>query len=123
MGEKKVDIQELAQKVEELQNILNVISGDLAEVVKELKKVNAAAASPEATVVRTEQKRSIDGVKKAFSPELAGMLLFEDRADSIILKRQRFLESDDFAKIASIVRELGGEYISAGKNSHFKIPK
>ena len=31
--------------------------------------------------------------------------------------------AENFAKIASIVRGAGGEYISAGKESHFRIPK
>jgi hypothetical protein len=34
-----------------------------------------------------------------------------------------FLGSENFAKIASAVRGMGGEYISAGKDSHFRVPK
>jgi len=51
------------------------------------------------------------------------MLIFEESGKFIIVKPRRFLGSDNFAKIASIVRNLGGEYISAGRNSHFKVPK
>jgi len=49
--------------------------------------------------------------------------LFEESASFVIVKPRRFLGSDNFAQIASIVRELGGEYVSAGRNSHFKIAK
>ena len=42
---------------------------------------------------------------------------------SVILKPKQFLGSDHFSKIASTVRSLGGQYVSAGKNSHFEIPK
>lgn len=41
-----------------------------------------------------------------------------------IVRTKKFLGSDNFSKIASIVRqELGGEYVSQGKASHFKVPK
>ena len=47
----------------------------------------------------------------------------QEKDDTIILKPKSFLGSEDFAKIAHIVRTNKGEYISAGKESHFKIPK
>jgi len=122
MGEEKVNIQELARKVDELLNVLNVISGDLVEISKSLKAVSRPASTPPISVTPSEKKRGINDVKQAFSSELAGMLIFEDSGKFIIVKPRRFLGSDNFAKIASIVRDLGGEYISAGKNSHFKVP-
>ena len=123
MGEEKVNIHELARKVDELLNVLNVISGDLAEVSKSLKAVTGPAATPAISAASSEKKHSINEVKQAFSSELAGMLIFEENGTFIIVKPRRFLGSDNFAKIASIVRNLGGEYISAGRNSHFKVPK
>jgi hypothetical protein len=123
MGEEKVNIQELARKVDELLSVLNVISGDLAEVSKSLKEVSGPATAPAISVTPSEKKRSVNDVKQAFSSELAGMLIFEESGTFIIVKPRRFLGSDNFAKIASIVRNLGGEYISAGRNSHFKVPK
>ena len=123
MGEEKVDIQELARKVDELLNVLNVISGDLTEVSKSLKAVTGPAAAPAVSAVSSGKKRDVNDVKQAFSSELAGMLLFEESGAFIIVKPRRFLGSDNFARIASIVRDLGGEYISAGRNSHFKVPK
>ena len=123
MGEEKVNIQELALKVDELLSVLNVISGDLAEVSKSLKAVTGPAAAPAVSFTHSEKKRSINDVKQAFSSELAGMLIFEESGKIVFVKPRRFLGSDNFAKIASIVRNLGGEYISAGRNSHFKVPK
>ena len=123
MGEEKVNIQELARKVDELLNVLNVIAGDLAEVSKSLKAVSGPAAAPTVSVASSGKKRGINDVKQAFSSELAGMLIFEESGAFIIVKPRRFLGSDNFARIASIIRNLGGEYISAGRNSHFKVPK
>ena len=127
MGEEKLNIQELTQKVDELLNVLKVIAGDLAEVSKSLKSASglsaAAPAVSGAPAISSEKKRGINDVKQAFSSELAGMLLFEESGSFVIVKPRRFLGSDNFAKIASVVRELGGEYVSAGRNSHFKIGK
>ena len=51
------------------------------------------------------------------------MLNFEEKEEYIIIKPRQFLGADNFAKIASVVRELNGDYISAGKDSHFRVPK
>jgi len=123
MGEEKVSIQELARKVDELLNVLKVVSGDLAEVSKSLKAVSVPAVAPAVSAAPSEKMHDINDVKQAFSSELAGMLLFEESGKFVIVKPRRFLGSDNFAKIASVVRDLGGEYISAGRNSHFKIAK
>ena len=42
---------------------------------------------------------------------------------SIVVKPKSFLGRDKFATIAAFVEELGGSYISAGKESRFIIPK
>ncbi|UCC58589.1 MAG: hypothetical protein JSW14_01325 [Candidatus Bathyarchaeum sp.] len=123
MGEEKVSIEELSRKIDELLSVLNVISGDLAEVSKSLKAVSGPAAAPTISVSATEKMRSIKDVKQAFSSELQGMLTFEESENYIVVRPRRFLGSDNFAKIASVVRNVGGEYISAGKSSHFKVPK
>ncbi|MCW4034387.1 MAG: hypothetical protein NWF03_03390 [Candidatus Bathyarchaeota archaeon] len=129
MGEEKVNIQDLARKVDELVNVLNVISKDLTEVAQSLKGATKPATTPAVSapapvpVSAPAKKGNINEVKKAFSPDLVAMLLFDERENIFIVKPRRFLGSDNFAKIAAVVRELGGEYVSAGKNSHFKIPK
>jgi hypothetical protein len=66
---------------------------------------------------------TLSSVKVAFPEDLAALLTFEDKGDMIVLKPRQFLGSENFAKIASVARGLGGEYVSAGKNSHFKVPK
>ena len=123
MGDEKVGIQELAQKVDELLNVLKAVSVDLAEVSKSLKAISGSATAATVSAVPSEKKHDLNNVKQAFSSELASMLLFEENGKFVIVKPRRFLGSDNFAKIASVVRDLGGEYISAGRSSHFKIAK
>ena len=123
MGEEKVGIEELIRKIDELLSVLDVISGDLTEVSKSLKTVSKPATAPAVSVIPLQKKRSIPDVKKALSSELEGMLTFEEKEKIIIVRPRRFLGSDNFAKIASVIRNLGGEYVSAGKKSHFEVPK
>lgn len=62
-------------------------------------------------------------VKTAFPQDLLNLLVFDETDEYITIKPRQYLGSENFAKIASIVRELGGEYISAGKESHFRVEK
>jgi hypothetical protein len=62
-------------------------------------------------------------IMELFPDDLASMLNFLDKGEYIMIKPRQFLGSDSFAKIASVVRASGGEYVSAGKESHFRIKK
>lgn len=122
VGEEKVNIKELSQKVDELLNVLKVVSADLSDVSKSLKSLTVQKVTTPTLGVPFE-KKDLNSVKEAFSSELEDMLIFEDSGKFVLVKPRRFLGSDNFAKIASIVRELGGEYVSAGRDSHFKIAR
>jgi hypothetical protein len=58
-----------------------------------------------------------------FPEDLESMLNFEEKDDYIIIKPRQYLGSENFSKIASVVRRAGGEYVSAGKASHFRVPR
>lgn len=62
-------------------------------------------------------------IEDLFSEDLRQLLSFNEEADAWILKPRQFLGTENFAKIVAIVKHAGGEYVSAGKMSHFKIPK
>jgi len=123
MNEEKQSIEELSRRIDQLLNVLNMISRDLTDISKALKAVSAPAVAPAIPAASREGVRSVEVVRGAFSSDLEEMLIFEEAGDYIMIKPRRFLGSDNFAKIASIVRSLGGEYISAGKDSHFKVPR
>ena len=123
MSEEKLSIEDLSRRIDQLLNVLNIVSRDLAEISKSLKAVGAPTAAPAIPVAPTEGMRSVEDVRVSFSSDLEEMLTFEEAGNYIVIKPRRFLGSDNFAKIASIVRNLGGEYISAGKNSHFKVSR
>ena len=65
---------------------------------------------------------SANGISGNFG-RFADALTFTDGVTMWTVKANHFLQRDDFAEIARIVKGLGGSYVSAGKNSHFEIPK
>jgi len=123
MSEGKSSIEDLSRRIDQLLNVLNMISKDLAEISKSLKAVGPPTAAPTVPAAPTEGMRTVEDIRVLFPSDLGEMLTFEETGNYIVIKPRRFLGSDNFAKIASIVRSAGGEYISAGKNSHFKVPR
>jgi len=104
-------MEDLLKRIDQLIDILNIISRDLSKVSKNLKSISAITES------------IAESGQKLFPKELREMLEFEETEKYIIIKPRGYLGSENFAKIASIVREAGGEYVSAGKESHFRISK
>lgn len=82
--------------------------------------VPAKVASAQTT---TSALKSIVDVSNLFPKDLADMVLFEQTETYITIKPRQYLGSENFAKIAAIVRDQNGEYVSAGKESHFRIPR
>ena len=141
MSSDKEKLNQLLQKVEEITVTLNKISDELRSVSASLKSIavgqitsqptaktytltptHALSPTP-ASIATSSKERSLDDIRMSFPEELEARLSFEEKGDYIIIKPKQFLGSENFAKIASAVRGMGGEYISAGKDSHFRVPK
>jgi hypothetical protein len=134
MSEEKENVEKLAERVEELLLVLTRIAEDLREVSVSLKSL-AVSRLPQTTTIPatpapaldmhkvTERSQSIEDIKTMFPEDLENLLGFEEKEDCIIIRPRQFLGSENFAKIASVVRGMGGEYISAGKASHFRVPR
>jgi uncharacterized protein Yka (UPF0111/DUF47 family) len=129
MSADKEDLSKLVERIDELLMVLKRVSEDLRAVSTSIKATVApqvaqqapqapAQASPEASGTR-----QLVDVRLAFPEDLEHMLSFEDKTDYIMVKPKQFLGSENFAKIASAVRGMGGEYISAGRDSHFRVYK
>jgi hypothetical protein len=119
----KVTIETLSRRIDQLLSILTIISKDLTEISESLKVIRTPATPGASTAVTSVETRTINDVKTLFPSDLGELLIFEETKDYIIIKIRRFLGSDNFSKIAAIVRSVEGEYVSAGKESHFKVSK
>lgn len=122
-------VGEVVEKIDELLVILNSVAQDLRDVSGSLKSlVSSKISQPVATpaLVKTEvsvKAKAIEDVRMMFPEDLENLLSFEEKEDYVKVQPRQFLGSDNFAKIASIVREMDGDYVSAGKQSHFRVPK
>ena len=133
MSSDKEKLNELAGKVEELTIKIAKVSEELKSVSTTLRSIatgqttqpvpSAQPVQPPASPLSGQNLRTLDEIRMSFPEDLEKLLGFEEKGDYIIIKLMGFLGSEKFAKIASAVRGMGGEYISAGKESHFRVPK
>ena len=127
MSGEKENLEKLVERVDELLVVLGRISEDLRSLSASIKSAVGSQVTPPTpqtpAPVSHEKKKSVDDVRVAFPEDLEALLSFQEKGDYIMVKPKQFLGSENFAKIASAVRGLGGEYISAGKDSHFRVPK
>ena len=131
MSADKEKVESLLERIDEILLVLKGISDDLRSVSASLKSIavsqiahQAAQGYPTAGVRESSgMQRTVEEVRLLFPPDLENLLNIDERNDYIIIKPKQFLGSENFAKIASAVRGMNGEYISAGKDSHFRVPK
>jgi hypothetical protein len=131
MSDDKEKLDKLVERVDELLVVLSKISEDLRSLSASMKSLavsqitHPTAQAPTPTVSREapERKKTVEDIRMAFPEDLENLLSFEDKGEYIIIKPRQFLGSENFAKIASAVRGMGGEYISAGRDSHFRVYK
>ena len=129
MTAEKESLEKLAERIDELLVVLSRISEDLRSMSESIKSaVGSQAAQPAPQTLmavshKIHENKSVEDVRMAFPEDLETLLSFQEKDDYIMVKPRQFLGSENFAKIASAVRGMGGEYISAGKDSHFRVPK
>lgn len=131
MSADKEKLTQLLERIDEILLVLNQIAEDLKTVSASLKslavgQITGQPAPPPSTPAPrqpAEKPKELEDIRMMFPENLESLLSFEERGDYIIIKPRQFLGSENFAKIASTVRGIGGEYISAGRDSHFRVYK
>lgn len=130
MSADKEKLSQLIERIDEILLFLNQISEDLKTVSASIKSLavgqitSQPASKASAPAIRqVSESKSLEDVRMMFPEELDNMLSFEEKGEYIIIKPKQFLGSENFAKIASTMRGIGGEYISAGRDSHFRVYK
>jgi len=131
MSTDKEKMSQLVERIDEILLVLNQISEDLRTVSASIKSLaigqitSQPAPQPSVPAARPsgEMSKTLEEIRMMFPPDLDSLLTFEEKGEFIIIKPRQFLGSENFAKIASTVRGIGGEYISAGRESHFRVYK
>jgi hypothetical protein len=97
---------------------------DLLRQVVELKQKQLGVQPKQEPKPQPPRALTAADASQAFPEDLRKMLSFSEDGDCVLVKPLGFLGGGNFRKVANIVKgELGGEYVSAGKDSHFRIPK
>ena len=130
MTVEKEKLDNLLVRIDEILLVLKGISEDLRVVSASLKSMAVSQITHPAQQLQSapsheeyDRQNSVEDIRMSFPQELESLLSIEERNEYIIIKPRQFLGSENFAKIASAVRGMGGEYISAGKESHFRVLK
>jgi hypothetical protein len=130
MTAEKEKLDNLLVRIDEILLVLKGISEDLRVVSASLKSMAVSQITHSAQQLQSapsheeyDRQNSVEDIRMSFPQELESLLSIEERNEYIIIKPRQFLGSENFAKIASAVRGMGGEYISAGKESHFRVLK
>jgi hypothetical protein len=131
MSADKEKLSQLIERIDEILLVLKQISEDLKTVSASIKSLAvgqitsspAPQTSPPAPRQVSDKSKTLEDIRMMFPEDLDSLLSFEEKSDYIIIKPKQFLGSENFAKIASTVRGIGGEYISAGRDSHFRVYK
>jgi hypothetical protein len=106
-----------------MQLIAEELSG-LAASMKPYAKTQTVQPQIATPIPAGQEVQTVENVEKAFPEDLRELLNFEDKDEYVAIKPRAFLGAENFAKIADIVKkQLNGDYISMGKQSHFRVPK
>lgn len=133
--DKKIGIPELLVKILDTEmyigSQLKESNDTLQKILSQLSKVPAqpTVSQPVTSVPTSPSSSTADDAKlikiKETLNEFADKINIDANENTMfyIVKIKSFLGTENFAKLAGKVRELGGEYVSKGKESHFKISK
>lgn len=82
----------------------------------------SATPIEEAPTIPAPPRITVESVRSRLSEHIEELEVSEE-VEGIVVRPRSYLGRDKFASIAVIIKELGGSYISAGKESRFLIPK
>jgi hypothetical protein len=65
--------------------------------------------------------QTIESIRKKFPAGIESKIDFAEKNGYIIIKSKQFLDSEAFREVLDTVLSLGGEYVSAGKDTHWRV--
>ncbi len=65
----------------------------------------------------------LETIKQSFPEDLRELLGFSESNEYYKIKPKQYLGKENFSKVAEIIKGFKGEYVSAGKDSHFRVSK
>jgi len=139
--EKRLGTPELLVRIYEVEVYIGKTLKDLNDTLSRIEKqglvkpattpTQTVSASPTPTIPTPSTQTmpapdaKLQKITAAFPEELLKLITINGEENNMfyIIKPREFLGSENFAKIAGAVRAMGGEYVSQGRASHFRISK
>jgi hypothetical protein len=116
-------IKEIEDRLRTLENLLQRLTEVLiAAPTKPPTQPSTQTPKPASTPQPQPASTAKPHISEAFNPALAKLLTFTQEGNYWIIRGKEFLQPEPFRETLDTVQTLGGEYVSAGKNSHFKVP-
>lgn len=113
----------ILEEIKTLNNLFKYTKNMMSQKT-EVAPVQSAPAPTLTSVPAPEMSPKVKEILTALESVKDLLRIDSDSSTMVVIVRPaQFLGSDNFSKVATIVRGLGGQYVSAGKNSHFEIPK
>jgi len=96
----------------------------MSEAELKLQKIRVILDALESSIREIRDVFKGTSAKRPIFPEpYSEMLTISDQGNCWQIKPKAFLETGDFSEILRLVKAYNGTYVSAGKSSHFRVPK
>ena len=96
----------------------------MSEAELKLQKIRVILDALESSIREIRDVFKGTSANRPIFPEpYSEMLTISDQGDCWQIKPKVFLETGDFSEILRLVKAYNGIYVSAGKSSHFRVPK
>ncbi|MCP8313664.1 MAG: hypothetical protein H3Z53_04735 [archaeon] len=97
--------------------IVEAIADAFEKLAQRLREISGAGKQAKTSL-------NIDMITATLPKELKARLTFIDNQEYIVIRPREYLGSQSFARLAELLKDnFDGEYVSSGKESHFRVKK
>jgi len=122
--EVEIKIRELSEDLHLQQSIASMIDDVLNNKVFVKQPTMPMPLHLQSTTIEPATKPKLSGDKIVFPNHYTDLLTVTENEDYIIIKPKEYIRSkQDFKEISQIIKDYGGEYVSANRDTHWRIKR
>ena len=111
-----IERPELERRLDLVEARIGIITKHLSGIIGDLGDID------DVELANHPSSNQLQNVENKFPQNMRELLVFSIEGEYTIVKPRQFLGSKKFSEIAAVVKAIGGKYVSAGKESHFRVP-